>query len=472
MKLCVAWGIGLVMHKIIPNSLSFRLTAVAAVFSLAALALTGIILASLFIGYIERSFDARLEVYLTSLIASSEPGENDTMQVGEIFGEPRFNIPLSGWYWHIAMKENPNELVASSRSLLASNFNMATLTFNAADENGLRRTYTTGPDVEPLRVIERDIQLTQGGSTYSFIVSGNAMEMSSNVEEFNSILILSLSMLGVGLVLATFLQVRLGLRPLFQIEKALSDIRSGHTRNLSGSYPKELQPLATELNALISSNDAIVERARRHVGNLAHALKTPLSVMANEAEANAGTFSKLVSAQTDVMSEQVTLYLDRARLAASSRVLGVTSEAAPIVAAILRTLSKIHYDRALKTTFDPPQDIKFKGEKHDFEELVGNVLDNAFKWANDKVNVSIRETQDAGFDAKMLLLVVEDDGPGLANELREEALQRGRRLDETKPGSGLGLSIVTELVDVYGGKIKLGKADLGGLKVEVWLPAA
>jgi len=458
------------MRKIIPNSLTFRLSAVAAAFSLGALALTGVILASLFKGYIERSFDARLEVYLTSLIASTEISDDVALQVGEIIGEPRFNIPLSGWYWHIALKERPRDLVASSRSLFASNFNMSNLKLTATDANGLRRSYITGPDREPLRAIERDIQLAQGGNTYSFAVAGNAQEMSSNVEEFNGILILALSMLGVGLVLATFLQVRLGLRPLYQIERALAKIRSGHSRNLSGSYPKELQPLATELNALISSNDAIVERARRHVGNLAHALKTPLSVITNEAEVNTGKFSKLVQAQAGVMAEQVKLYLDRARMAASSRVLGATSDAAPTIAAILRTLSRIHFDRPIEVEFDPRAGIKFKGEKHDFQELVGNLLDNAFKWANARVSVSIAETQSTEHSAKMLLLVVDDDGPGLASELRMEALQRGRRLDETKPGSGLGLSIVTELVDIYGGKIKLGKSGLGGLKVEVWLP--
>ena len=460
------------MHKIIPNSLSFRLTAVAAAFSLAALAITGVILASLFKGYIERSFDARLEVYLTSLIASTEKGENDTLAVGEIVGEPRFNIPLSGWYWRIALKKNPADLIASSRSLFASNFNMSELNLRPADNNGLRRSYITGPDQEPLRVIERYIQLAQGESVYSFIVAGNAREMSSNVEEFNGILILALSMLGVGLVLATFLQVRLGLRPLYQIEKALAKIRSGNSRSLSGSYPKELQPLATELNALISSNEAVVERARHHVGNLAHALKTPLSVIANEAQANSGKFSELVSVQAQNMDEQVTLYLDRARMAASSQILGVASEVAPVITGILRTLSRIHIDRSIAIEFKPPVNIRFKGERHDFEELVGNVLDNAFKWTNNKIKVSVTETNVSEPGVKMLLLVVEDDGPGLAGEKRQEALQRGRRLDETKPGSGLGLSIVTELVDIYGGEIKLGESVLGGLKVEVWVPQA
>ncbi len=460
------------MHKIIPNSLSFRLSAVAAVFSLSALALTGVILASLFKGYIERSFDARLEVYLTSLIASTEKSDNDTLSVGGVFGDPRFNIPLSGWYWHIALKNNPTQLIASSRSLFASNFNMSSLKLKSVDKKGLKRSYITGPDHEPLRAIERNIQLTQDGDTYSFSVAGNAMEMSSNVEEFTNILVLALSMLGIGLVLATFLQVRLGLKPLYKIEKALAEIRSGHSRKLSGSYPKELQPLATELNALISSNDAIVERARHHVGNLAHALKTPLSVIANEAEANTGKFSKLVSAQADIMAEQVTLYLDRARMAASSRVLGVTSDAGPTISAILRTLSRIHVDRSIESEFKSHADIKFKGEKHDFEELVGNLLDNAFKWAKSRVEVSITETRKSDPDVKMLVLSVEDDGPGLAGEMRLEALQRGRRLDETKPGSGLGLSIVTELVDVYGGEIKLGISRFGGLRVEVWLPGA
>ncbi len=208
------------------------------------------------------------------------------------------------------------------------------------------------------------------------------------------------------------------------------------------------------------------------MGNLAHALKTPLSVIANEAEGKTGKFPRLVSAQAKIMDEQVRLYLDRARMAASSQVLGVASDVAPAISGILRTLSRIHIDRTIEVEFDPPADIRFKGEKHDFEELVGNVLDNAFKWTGSKVKVSVTKTVVSEPGIKMLHLVVDDDGPGLAGDMRLEALQRGRRLDETKPGSGLGLSIVTELVDIYGGEIKLGKSEFGGLQVEIWLPRA
>ncbi len=172
------------------------------------------------------------------------------------------------------------------------------------------------------------------------------------------------------------------------------------------------------------------------------------------------------------MSEQVTLYLDRARMAASSQILGATSEVAVTISAILRTLSRIHFDRSIDVEFDPSSDLKFKGEKHDFEELVGNLLDNAFKWANTRVKVTLTDMQLGEFELDCFVLVVDDDGPGVASEMRLAALQRGRRMDETKPGSGLGLSIVTELVDIYGGEIKLGKSSLGGLKVEMTLPRA
>lgn len=458
------------MRKIVPNSLSFRLTAVAAVFSLAALALTGAILASLFKGYIERSFDARLEVYTTSLIASVELDNAGNLHVGQVSGEPRFNIPLSGWYWHIALKSSPQKLLASSRSLFATNFRMGDIPVTQKDADDYRRAYITGPDNEPLRAIERDIQLQQGKQTYIFVVGGNAGEMTSNVSEFNGILFLALSILGVGLVMATFLQVHFGLRPLFQIETALSHIRSGKSRKLSGAYPKEIQPLATELNALIAANDAIVERARRHVGNLAHALKTPLSVISNEADANTGKFSKTIGAQADIMRDQVGLYLDRARMAATSQVLGAASDIEEPIAGILRTLQRIHYDRKIETRFNRAEAIKFKGEKHDLEELVGNLLDNAFKWARARVEVKTMPYPVKEGGVNMFLLIVDDDGPGLAKNMHEEALKRGQRLDESKPGSGLGLSIVNELVEVYGGEIKLSKSPLGGLRVEVSLP--
>ena len=262
----------------------------------------------------------------------------------------------------------------------------------------------------------------------------------------------------------------LGLMPLRRLTAGLAAIRAGTAERLEGDFPEEIAPLARETNALIEANREIVERARTHVGNLAHALKTPLSVMVNEANAHGrDAFADKVKEQADIMRDQVARHLERARLAARLTVVGSVTEIAPVVTALARTMEKIHRDKGITVDVEADAQAKFRGERPDLEEMIGNLVDNACKWAASRVAISIaREGSEKG---PAVRIVVDDDGHGLSPSEREQVARRGQRLDETKPGSGLGLSIVVELARLYGGSLTLGEAPTGGLRAELVLPA-
>jgi signal transduction histidine kinase len=286
-------------------------------------------------------------------------------------------------------------------------------------------------------------------------------------------LIITFSILAAVLLLTTTFQVRFGLAPLKRITDGLAVIRSGSAERLTGKFPEEIAPLARETNALIEANKEIVERARTHVGNLAHALKTPLSVMVNEATARGSElFAQKILEQADIMRDQVARHLERARLAARLTVVGSVTEVVPVVTALARTMEKIHRDKNLAIEVHADEQAQFHGERPDLEEMIGNLVDNACKWASSRVVIEVvRERPDALNERQIVRIMVDDDGRGLSPSEREQVAKRGQRLDETKPGSGLGLSIVVELAALYGGSLTLGTAPEGGVRAELVLPA-
>jgi signal transduction histidine kinase len=289
---------------------------------------------------------------------------------------------------------------------------------------------------------------------------------------FDIVLLITLGVLGGVLLLITTFQVQFGLAPLKRISAGLAAIRSGVAEKLEGRFPVEIAPLARETNALLDANREIVARARTQAGNLAHALKTPISVMLNEATVHGNDpFAAKVREQTEIMRDQVTRHLERARLAAGVAVVGTVTEVRPVVAALARTMEKLHHQRGIIIDIEGAEDARFRGERQDLEEMVGNLVDNAFKWAQSRVAVEvIAEKRDPGLERGIVRILVDDDGPGLSPQQREQVARRGRRLDETKPGSGLGLSIVMELAQLYGGSLTLAAAPNGGLRAELALP--
>ena len=451
------------------NSLAFRLFASAAAWTLVVLPATAILLSSLYRQAVERNFDARLNVYLTSLVASSTQGGATQPNEPDSLGEPVFGIPLSGWYWQIRPLNGATRPDFISDSLLDQQLMLPSQSDVIPDVSLTRRAYAAGPENQRLRIVEREIKLAGPQSPpYSYAVAGDASEIDRDLAEFTTMLIAALAVLGLGLVAATFFQVRFGLSPLRAMRQNLAEIRSGEAEQLQGEQPEEIRPLQQELNALIQSNREIVERARTHVGNLAHALKTPLSVIANEARAHEGTLSAKVIEQAEIMRMQITHHLDRARVAARSSIIGDVTDVSGVLQAMKRTLDRIYEERSLDVKVASLPGLKFQGEKQDFEEMVGNLLDNACKWARSRVKASAeRANGEATFT-----VIVDDDGPGLTEAERARAVKRGQRLDETKPGSGLGLSIVADLAHLYKGRLALEPSPEGGLRARLELPAA
>jgi signal transduction histidine kinase len=303
-------------------------------------------------------------------------------------------------------------------------------------------------------------------------VAAATTDIEAQIRRFELALAVTFALLALALVGTTAFQVRFGLRPLRQLEASIAEIRRGETDHVEGSFPRDIAPVAAELNLLIAANREIVERARTQVGNLAHALKTPLSVIVNEAAGHKDTLAEKVGEQVQIMRDQVSYYLDRARAATRAGAVGTATEVEPVIAALQRTFEKIYVERSLTIDAKVPDDLRFLGEKQDFEEMVGNLFDNACKWAQSSIQIRIKSADGELPGLKLLHILVDDDGPGLTPQERAEATRRGRRLDETKPGSGLGLSIVSDLAAAYGGSFSLETSPLGGLRADLSLPGA
>ncbi len=457
------------------NSLAFRLFRTAAVWAVLVLPLAGFMIDWVHRQDIYKSFDARLSQLLTLNIAFATDHNAPEPKVPRNVGEPLFELAHSGWYWQITpLGPSPGKRLVSA-SLTSDQLVLPSSESGKPDINNIIWKDTKGPAGEPLRIAET---LYNGGDDenprfYSFLVGGNLEFAETRIAEFRVPLAFSLALAGLGLVLSTFLQVRYGLRPLHAIERRLAAIRSGEAQRLEGVLPAEIEPLQTELNALMASNHNIIERARTQVGNLAHALKTPLAVITNEVAGDASPSARKVGEQAEVMRDQVQHYLDRARMAAHAGAIGRVTDVKPVAQSITRALERIYQERQLDIVVDCPADSRFQGEKQDLEEMLGNLADNACKWAKSAVRLEVRTHNGAtgNGEGRRLMIAVDDDGPGLTAEQRAQGIKRGRRLDESKPGSGLGHSIVADLAQTYRGSFTLEASELGGLSARLELPS-
>ena len=449
------------------NSLAARLIAAAAIWTMLALAVGGFVLSTAFRNAAQDSFDTRLATDMDGLIAAAEPDPEGGVLLQDRFVNHQFDRVYSGLYYQIKpLAPGPGGQI--SRSLFDQVLNVTDTIKHGAVSYG----YASGPENQHLRVLARRVVFpisatpqTDDTRAYTFLVAGDLAAVDAESAAFNGTLIWSFVLLGLGLVVAVFLQVRVGLLPLRRLKEALARIRDGSAQHLEGKFPAEIAPLATELNSLIEHSNEVVGRARTHVSNLAHFLKTPLSVLASEAEAEPGPLSDQVRRQVDTMRRQVDHYLARARAAGSVNVLGNRTPVAPVLSDLARVLTRIHAERAIAIDWDCPVNIYFRGERQDLEEMAGNLMDNACKWAATQVRV--RATRDGA----RFTLAVEDDGPGLSPEDRARVGTRGERLDESVPGSGLGLAIVRDISKLYAGFLVLGASPLGGLQASLTLPA-
>jgi signal transduction histidine kinase len=465
------------------DSLAFRLFATAAAWTLLALPIAGFILSTNFRQDALREHDARLTLLVDLVRADSidhggtEPGQpKDT-------GELLFDITHSGWYWQIKPIDGKPGRRMISASLATETFPLPSESGVPVDDNEYRWANLEGPLSQKLRVVETIRMFGEEGEArpYAIAVAGWMREPEGRITRFNNQLITSLAFVGLGLLAVTLFQVRFGLAPLEKVERDLARIRSGDATRLQGAVPTEIQTLQRELNALLKSNEDIVERARTQVGNLAHGLKTPLAVIVNEAHDDRSLLAAKVTEQAGIMREQIDHYLNRARMAARAGVIGRVTEVKSVADGITRALTRIYRDKQLAFAVECDEALRFQGERQDLEEMLGNLLDNASKWASGHVRLSAAlaepaETPAANGDARtstrMIRILIEDDGPGLTAEQLAEPVRRGRRLDETKPGSGLGHSIVADLAHSYRGRFELARSELGGLRACLTLPSA
>ena len=454
------------------NSLSFRLIFTSAIVAVVLLVTAAFLLAYLFQTALERNFDARLRAILDGLLANVELGTDGAPGMSGKISDPRFTLPQSGWYWQVSPPKDKALGELASESSLEKRLAPTDDDLQNRDAGGVASFYIRDSKGQQLRAIEQKLKLFGGEDEFSFLVAGNFDELKSEVRAFRRALYGVLALLGFGLLAAIFLQVRVALKPMQRMQQSLSNIRSGKAEQLEGEFPLEMQPVADEMNLLIHAGTEIIDRARTQVGNLAHALKTPLSVLTNEAEGNKTEFGGKVSEQVQIMRDHVSLYLDRARRAARAQTLGAATDVEPVLSALGRTIMRINQDRGVKIDVAVSPGLKFRGETQDLEEMAGNLIDNAAKWSTRAVKISAEPMADPiDGTQNWLMITVDDDGPGLPANKRAEAMKRGKRLDETKPGSGLGLSIVSETAGMYNGNVVLGDAEIGGLRVQLRLPA-
>ncbi|MGP1274554.1 MAG: sensor histidine kinase [Caulobacterales bacterium] len=383
--------------------------------------------------------------------------------------DPRFGQVFSGRYWQVIDADAPldAEPVERSRSLwdetiiISERLRTAAVAANGQPVAG----NASGPDGQPLRLAVRAVVLPAREDPVIIIAAEDRRPSDRRVWTFGMAAAGLLAGFAVLLAVGVVVQVRVGLSPVLKLRRAVAQVRDGETQKISGQYPSEMMPLATELNALIDHSREVVERARTHVGNLAHALKTPITVLSNEARGDESRLGDLVRCQTATMTGQVEHHLRRARAAANAKAIGARTPAGEVVNDLGRTLRRIYARREVELDWQIDGEPVFRGERQDLEDLVGNLMDNACKWARSRVEVRVGTDDHAG-----VILSVDDDGPGLDPEARARVLGRGVRLDEQAPGTGFGLSIVSDLAKAYGGSFVLEESPLGGLGARLVLP--
>ena len=458
------------------GSLRRRLLAAAAAWISLALLVVGVLLVGLFRHHAEQELAARAAGPLDALAAalSVDTAAGTSAHRLSLASEPadeRFRRPYGGAYWWVS---DGLAQPLRSRSWWDTQPTAALApAFERLTGAEIGRYRATGPQQQPLVVWARRVELAGWDRPLIVAVALDATRLQGMTRGFAQTVALALGMLALALWSASWLQVQLGLAPLVRLQQSLASLRAGRADALTGRFPTEVQPLVDDLNAVLSDNDRLVRQARAQTGNLAHALKTPLAVLGNAAAGWTGDEGAQLRAQLAQIHRQVERQLARARATSAGALAGRGGErradVAGTVDGLLRALQRLHAERTIQARRLGKTSLPAVAVEPDvLHELLGNLLDNAFRWARRQVQVTV--VVDAA--AQRLRLDIDDDGPGIPVQRREDALQRGLRLDETQPGSGLGLAIADELVHLGGGTLVLDDAPIGGLRVQLTLPLA
>lgn len=411
-------------------------------------------------GTLERAFDARLEAVMLSLLSGIEVEDGGAIALGRALADPAFERALSGWYWQVA---DSSKVRLRSRSLWTE-----TLAVEAGAASGSGdRLELAGPEGRVLRVLTRTVTIPGSATPLTLAVAGPQDAIGAEAAGIGRTLAIALAVLGAGLAVSVLLQTMIGLAPFRRLGRQLADVRRGRRERLDDRTFAEVAPLVRELNALLRHNQDVIQRARTHASNLAHALKTPLSVLSLEGQRPGREETAAAVAQ---MERMIRHHLRRARAAAAHGVLGARVPVAPVVSDLLAVLQRGHADRRIAVTAGIAADAGFAGERQDLEEILGNLLDNAFKWAASRVGIEALARPDDG--GGRLVVTIDDDGPGLAEADMARAVQPGTRLDQGAAGDGFGLAIAADLAGLYGGRLELERGPHGGLRARLDLPAS
>ena len=407
---------------------------------------------------VEQNFDNQLEYVLTAMIASAEIGPDGEIRMNRPLGDQRFLEPNSGLYWQITGK---GAMPFPSRSLWDRALSAPA---NHNDQAVHFRNSNEFVD-EPLRIAERAIKLPDSDIAWTFMVAQSRDSLDRQIIELRSVLVTSFLLLGLGLIILAALQTFYGLWPLRAVRKAIAQMRSGRESRVTDALPDEVMPMVNELNALLDHNEQQAEESRRHAGNLAHALKTPLTVIMNSATAQSPDLAETIIREATTMRRQVDHHLARARAVGRRGHSHSRAQVWDSLESVERAVSRLYAHVRLDMAGD--KEISARVERQDLDEMLGNLIENAAKYGGGSVFVTV---EDAGDFVEML---IEDDGKGIPEAERERLFDRGARLDTGKPGTGLGLAIVRDVVEIYGGTVGLEESeDLGGLLVRLRLPKA
>ncbi len=445
------------------GNLRFRLLAGAAVWVIVALVAAGIGLSRLFEAEVARRQVDELINHLNQLTAAlAVDGAGQPVLVGTL-SDPRFRRPYGGLYWQVS---SPERAVLRSRSLWDVTLDLPP---DKLEPMQVQEHELPGPRGARLLVVERRLQRAASpGSLLRVAVGVDRTQITKAVHGFDRALVVSLGLLAVALFAAAVVQVWVGLRPLAGLRSGLAAIRGGRSRHLDGTFPNEIQPLVDDLNHLLAHDAALIERARAQAGNLAHGLKSSLTTLLAESDelARRGEPELAEQLRAEVMRirRHVDHHLARARAAGARDLPGVTCAVQACVAPLLGMFRRLEPDRAIEVEDRIDAAHRFRGEAQDLEDMLGNLIDNACKWAKHRVRVTSQ------MEGDRLVISVDDDGPGLSPAQREEVFARGRRLDQSVPGSGLGLTITREIAELYGGGVELAEGPLGGLRACLRLP--
>ncbi len=441
------------------ESLTRRMIGIAALWIALLLLAGGFALDRLLSRSIVDNFDSQLEYILNAMVAASEIGPDGEVRFNRPLADQRFLEIYSGRYFQIS---GDGADTFASRSLwdrrLRPDVQHDDLDVHFRDSSEF--------EGEPLRIVERDIILPDSDTRWRFQVAESREDLDTQIEELRTTLIRSFAVLGLGLLLMAAIQTVYGLWPLRRVRRAVVSIRTAEKKRIDEHFPREITPLVDEINELLAHNEAQAEEARRHAGNLAHALKTPLTVITNAATARESDLDDIVCREATVMRRQVDHHLARARAigrrASAQARANVAESLDPIERAVTRLYEGVTVDVA------GDRDACVRVEKQDLDEMLGNLVENAAKYGGGRVFVTIEAS------APVVDILVEDDGPGIPKEQRDAIFARGARLDTTgKQGSGLGLAIVRDVAQIYGGSVALDESeDLGGLLARLSLPAA